>query len=433
MGTEVRIGIATGLLIVVVAGVYFFYGSNRDAEDLRIVTGPLPAPAPTIPADRQQKPAAASTPRASKPAPAAARPTPRPITAAPNNSTGTALTGATAARQPQPAPTHVAAQPRPIAPANSPVRPAPTTTSPPMLANASPAGQSHPPAPQPTRSAPPSPTGVNPNAGSAQPANTPVSPPTVLRSAPSSALVEATKRNLEGESEKPSGSVAPAGSITLPSSLEPAGPKPAAQSNTLAAAHNAPAPVRSTPVSTVATPRSQPSVTAPGAQPSTRTDEPLIASAARPMQTPPPPTTWPRQHVIEPGDTLSVISSKYYDSTQFVPQIMKANPSLNPRRLKIGDIVTIPAPEAGAVKLANADSRRRAADATPTVIPIAARPMATSSGVRTYTVQTGDTLYNIARRTLGDERKWKQLFEKNRATLKNDPKRLKIGMVLTLP
>ncbi|MBK8271240.1 MAG: hypothetical protein IPK83_24150, partial [Planctomycetes bacterium] len=46
MGTEVRIGVLTGLLIVIVAGVYFFYGRNRDKQDLEIVTGKTPVVVP---------------------------------------------------------------------------------------------------------------------------------------------------------------------------------------------------------------------------------------------------------------------------------------------------------------------------------------------------------------------------------------------------
>ncbi len=40
MGTETRIGIVAGLLIVVVASVYFFYGNSRHDDDVLVATGP---------------------------------------------------------------------------------------------------------------------------------------------------------------------------------------------------------------------------------------------------------------------------------------------------------------------------------------------------------------------------------------------------------
>ncbi len=49
MGTETRIGIATGLVIVVVASVYFFYGSDRSGDDLLMVSGARLDEAPAVP------------------------------------------------------------------------------------------------------------------------------------------------------------------------------------------------------------------------------------------------------------------------------------------------------------------------------------------------------------------------------------------------
>lgn len=51
----------------------------------------------------------------------------------------------------------------------------------------------------------------------------------------------------------------------------------------------------------------------------------------------------------------------------------------------------------------------------------------------TYTVRSGDYLAKIAANQLGNSRKWKEIFELNRALLNDDPKRLKVGMKLVLP
>jgi Animal haem peroxidase/LysM domain len=49
-----------------------------------------------------------------------------------------------------------------------------------------------------------------------------------------------------------------------------------------------------------------------------------------------------------------------------------------------------------------------------------------------YTVQRGDTLRSIAARFLGDERRWKEIFEANRATISN-PDIIRPGMELVIP
>ena len=49
----------------------------------------------------------------------------------------------------------------------------------------------------------------------------------------------------------------------------------------------------------------------------------------------------------------------------------------------------------------------------------------------TYTVKKGDTLYTIARRFYGDGARWKELYQKNTATLKH-PRLVPEGAVLFL-
>ena len=49
-----------------------------------------------------------------------------------------------------------------------------------------------------------------------------------------------------------------------------------------------------------------------------------------------------------------------------------------------------------------------------------------------YVVQRGDTLRSIAARFLGDERRWREIFEANRAQI-SDPNRIRTGMELVIP
>jgi nucleoid-associated protein YgaU len=53
-------------------------------------------------------------------------------------------------------------------------------------------------------------------------------------------------------------------------------------------------------------------------------------------------------------------------------------------------------------------------------------------GQRTYTVEKGDTLSQIAKEQLGNASAWKQIFEANRDVL-DDPDRIFPGQVLKLP
>jgi nucleoid-associated protein YgaU len=70
-------------------------------------------------------------------------------------------------------------------------------------------------------------------------------------------------------------------------------------------------------------------------------------------------------------------------------------------------------------------------DLPPLFEPVAARPPA--DGI--YVVQPGDTLSTIAGKLYGDVAPgaWRAIWEANRATIGDDPNRIRVGMRLTLP
>lgn len=70
-------------------------------------------------------------------------------------------------------------------------------------------------------------------------------------------------------------------------------------------------------------------------------------------------------------------------------------------------------------------------DLPPLFEPVAAKLPAGDE----YVVQPGDTLSTIAGRLYGDVAPgaWRAIWEANRATIGNDPNRLRVGMQLTLP
>jgi len=131
------------------------------------------------------------------------------------------------------------------------------------------------------------------------------------------------------------------------------------------------------------------------------------------------------RHRVQSGDTLAGLAVEYYGSERYTQFLIDANKQLaNPNHLKIGDMVNIP------------PAPRPTAAATPastSASPGSGTTRTGSAGQRTYTVQSGDSFYAIARDQLGDANRWKELFELNRGVVGGEPTALRVGQVLVLP
>ena len=53
--------------------------------------------------------------------------------------------------------------------------------------------------------------------------------------------------------------------------------------------------------------------------------------------------------------------------------------------------------------------------------------------VQTYSVQSGDTLWKIAKNHYGDAAKWHQIYDANKNIIGSNPDHIEVGQVLTLP
>lgn len=107
--------------------------------------------------------------------------------------------------------------------------------------------------------------------------------------------------------------------------------------------------------------------------------EPRITSQNQQQSTTPPAESTPRVHVVRRGDTLTALARRYGTT---VRELVKTNGMTSANEpLQISRLLVIP----GRV------AKQQPARKTP------ARP-ATAGTPGTYTVQTGDTLYGIARR-----------------------------------
>lgn len=119
------------------------------------------------------------------------------------------------------------------------------------------------------------------------------------------------------------------------------------------------------------------------------------------------------EYQVQAGDTFEKIARKELGSASKAGLIARANPFVDPSRLKLGRTLRIP---------------RDPANVTGKTVEIA--PPAARS--RTYTVQSGDTLSAISEQHYGSSKLADLIFEANRDKLrsKND---LKIGQLLTIP
>lgn len=406
MGTETRIGIATGLLIVIVASVYFFYGSDRSEEDLPISIGSADSTPPRIPpAAGVRLPAPDATAR--RDTPDRSRTGPKPVRPASREKS---------ARVDRSRHTRKAAVMPPRGKDEKLARVDPTRRSgatPPVARKLEEAGR--------PRIADP-----RPPAPSAERATQ-----TNLRTRPSKGLIDATRQNLQSD---PTGTAA-AGSGTqtrTPSARTPSArnretptPRPADRSRptaqpgrTTERAGRSSSPVRGA---------------ESGSRPADATRKPVSSKSIQRLPAVPsrPAGSWPKRHRVSFDETLSGISLRYYATSTKVDQILNANPRVrDPRLLKPGEVLLIPAPDQpGAASPSRAGQTQ--AEGRSSGQP-SDRSSDQPSG-RVYLVQRGDSFYSIARKMLGDATRWKELLERNRKLVKNDPKRLRPGMRITLP
>ncbi|MBA3707813.1 MAG: LysM peptidoglycan-binding domain-containing protein [Planctomycetes bacterium] len=125
--------------------------------------------------------------------------------------------------------------------------------------------------------------------------------------------------------------------------------------------------------------------------------------------TPLPVPTTEKTHVIAKNETLAEISQKYYGTAKNWKKIVDANPGLDPKSMKVGQKITIPA--------------ITATTPTPGTTPVA------GAGEHTYTVKSGDSYYTIAKKELGSASRWKEIEKLNGI----GPEELHVGQVIKLP
>jgi nucleoid-associated protein YgaU len=152
-------------------------------------------------------------------------------------------------------------------------------------------------------------------------------------------------------------------------------------------------------------------------------------NAAPPVATPmvaPAAATGTTAYTIQSGDSLALIAKRQLGSESRWTEIQAANPGLDPKRLKLGATIQLPAGAAPAQQpkatVAKAAPKAKTAPAPKTEVA--------SAHSRTYTIKKGDLLRSIARTQLGDENRWKEIQSLNPSV---DPSKLVVGATLKLP
>lgn len=133
-------------------------------------------------------------------------------------------------------------------------------------------------------------------------------------------------------------------------------------------------------------------------------------------------------HVVKAGETLSSIALSAYGSPNHYPAILRANPNVNPNNLKLGTVLKLP--PADDVKTTAASEHaaiEHSAAQSTAALEVKIDPS------RQYRVQQGDSLYKISMKVYGKSSYLDKIYEKNKAAIGSDNKRLKLGMVLDLP
>ena len=213
------------------------------------------------------------------------------------------------------------------------------------------------------------------------------------------------------------------GTIAVPGTTDPAGSTiaaPGASAGALAggaagaaAATNANSPRTVTPVTT-ATPVTPTGSGAAGSSATTGTSSGgAVVPPVKIVTAPATPVAGTTQYTIKSGDTLEGIARAQMGDGQKWQLIAAANPGLDPKALKIGQKITIPASTTTASK----DKAAGSSTAAP----------------NTYTVQKGDTLIELSRKFYGNDAEWKRILEANATTLKGDAKAIAPGMKLVIP
>jgi nucleoid-associated protein YgaU len=128
-----------------------------------------------------------------------------------------------------------------------------------------------------------------------------------------------------------------------------------------------------------------------------------------------------RDYEVRAGDNFDRISQRVYGTTRHAMAIARSNPLLDPRKLRVGQLIRVPVDPGNIQGKPVGVEPGGEAPAKPAAAPVIE-----------YTVKSGDTLSSIAKSFYGSVRYVDFLYESNRDRLRS-PDDLKLGQVLRVP
>jgi nucleoid-associated protein YgaU len=144
-------------------------------------------------------------------------------------------------------------------------------------------------------------------------------------------------------------------------------------------------------------------------------------------------------YIVKKGDTFGSIAMALLGSTKKADEISKANPTVDPTRMKIGTKLRIPSATPSAEGAIASTTKTGSKSATPAGTtasntankPAAAGALATkSTTAATHIVVAGETLSSIAKKYYGDSSLYQAIAKANPKIKPND---LAVGDKLTIP
>jgi len=151
--------------------------------------------------------------------------------------------------------------------------------------------------------------------------------------------------------------------------------------------------------------------------------EPVVASTGNRPRLIPPEFF---EHVVREGERMQTIAKEYFGSIDDWTIIAKANPGVDPQKLKGGTVLRIPKDKY------NIQGVLVGGETRPGVITAHPIEGQNAGGTIEYIVQSGDSLSLISQRIYGTTRYAKFIFESNRDVLRSMDS-ISIGQLLKLP
>ncbi len=126
--------------------------------------------------------------------------------------------------------------------------------------------------------------------------------------------------------------------------------------------------------------------------------------------------------VAKPGDTLSHLAARHLGSSRHWRALLQANRDQLSSEHDLRPGMKLKLPTIAQPSSTNTANNSNNNTPTPPATPTANQ----------YKVKPGDTFYAIARRTLGDGNRWREIYNANRSRIRN-PNALPAGLTLVIP